>query len=710
MSAATLSQRCRDAGDAYFMAMEALGHDVGIELRCTLRQPVEREQVLEAFEALLRRYPALRLQRQPDAEGEGWSWQPLAEDAALALWARQARALRAGVADAGVAHALPLLLADVQDRTLVFRCDHTFANGRAAFAWIARLLALLHGEQPAAPAAPPEAAGIVASLPRALGQFMRQSWARRALGAHRQDPGQRCRPARPPAQDAGWVSREWTLPLAQLEAALQAHGLGRGASWTEALSEALSQHLLASLPELPGLPLQWAVDLHEACGEAVPAQGNYTALVSAYVGREDSRAQLGRLMQAVRQGLAPAQARLIQLQAARRPAMIRWFRQRLWPRPDGGPREAAMDPLLTLSNVGRLQDPAFERWVEKASLWTRTPSLYLSCTTVGQTATLALSFSRQLYDEARISGCLERWVEWAQQVGRAAEGPGSSLAREHPLTPRHFQLDLQPGMPLDWNGSPFRSQFFNSVSLLLPAGERWIIDTVRRTIETLPEPLRGEWHRYGRDFIAQESIHRALHRKYNEQMTAQGLQDWIGGKVEERIVWGEKGTPINQLASSVTFEYITTLFCTRVIRDPSWLDGADPRMARLWMWHVCEELEHKHFVLDLFRAAGGGEWRRIAWFIWFSSSFMKDLHYQLYLSLRGSGLLWRWRTWRDAAVFYFGRRGMAWLFMGGSLRFLSPWFRHPNGPEDQLSRQWFQSNPQTFVEGRLSPAAVAGKA
>ena len=54
MSGATLSQRCRDAGDAYFMAMEALGHDVGIELRCTLRQPVEREQVLDAFEALLR--------------------------------------------------------------------------------------------------------------------------------------------------------------------------------------------------------------------------------------------------------------------------------------------------------------------------------------------------------------------------------------------------------------------------------------------------------------------------------------------------------------------------------------------------------------------------------------------------------------------------------------------------------------------------------
>src|SRR6218665_3376988 len=96
MSAATLSQRCRDAGDAYFMAMEALGHDVGIELRCTLRQAFDRDQVLGAFEALLHRYPALRMQRLPDPEGEGWSWQPLAEEAALALWARQGPALAVG--------------------------------------------------------------------------------------------------------------------------------------------------------------------------------------------------------------------------------------------------------------------------------------------------------------------------------------------------------------------------------------------------------------------------------------------------------------------------------------------------------------------------------------------------------------------------------------------------------------------------------------
>lgn len=710
MSIAALSTRCRDAGDAYFMAMESLGYDVGIELRCTLRQSFEPDQVLGAFETLLRRYPELRMQRQADPEGEGWTWQPLAEEAAMAAWARQARALRAGGGDPAAGQGLPFLLTGVEGRTLVFRSDHTFANGRAAFAWIARLLALLHGELPPAPASARGTAGTVLSLPRALGWFMRQSWVRRSFNAQRRDPGQPCRPANPPAQDAGWVSHEWTLPLPQLEAALQVHGLGRGASWTEAFSESLSQHLLASLPELRCVPVQWAVDLHEACGQAVPAQGNYTALVSAYLGRENSRTQQARLMQAVRQGLAPAQARLIQMQAPRRPAMIRWLRDRIWPRSDGAPREAAMDPLLTLSNVGRLADPAFERWVEKASLWTRTPSIYISCTTVGQTATLAMSFSPQLYDEASIRDCLERWIQSARRDGAAVARSVSSLAQAHPLTARHFQLDLSGHVPLNWNGSPFRSQFFNSVSLILPAGERWIIDTVRRAIETLPEPQRSDWQCYGRDFFAQESIHSAVHRKYNEHMTAQGVTDWIAGKAEQRITAGEKSACLTQLASSVTYEYVTAMFCSRMVRDPSWLEGADPRMARFWLWHGCEELEHKHFVLDLFRVAGGNEWQRIGWFIWFSASFLKDIHYQLYLTLRGSGLLWRWHTWRDAADFYFGRGGMAWVFAAGTLRFLTPGFRHADGPEDQLARQWFHSNPHTFVEGRRNHLAASARA
>ena len=81
-----------------------------------------------------------------------------------------------------------------------------------------------------------------------------------------------------------------------------------------------------------------------------------------------------------------------------------------------------------------------------------------------------------------------------------------------------------------------------------------------------------------------------------------------------------------------------------------------------------------------------------------------------HLTLRGSGLLWRWHTWRDAADFYFGRGGMAWVFAAGTLRFLTPGFRHADGPEDQLARQWFHSNPHTFVEGRRSHPAAGARA
>jgi predicted metal-dependent hydrolase len=42
-----------------------------------------------------------------------------------------------------------------------------------------------------------------------------------------------------------------------------------------------------------------------------------------------------------------------------------------------------------------------------------------------------------------------------------------------------------------------------------------------------------------------------------------------------------------------------------------WLDGAEPDMHTLWSWHAAEETEHKSVAIDVYRAAGGGNLRRV---------------------------------------------------------------------------------------------------
>ncbi len=60
-----------------------------------------------------------------------------------------------------------------------------------------------------------------------------------------------------------------------------------------------------------------------------------------------------------------------------------------------------------------------------------------------------------------------------------------------------------------------------------------------------------------------------------------------------------------QLAATVVLEHITAMFAAGSMRNPRWMDGADPAMAELWNWHAIEETEHKSVAYDVFLAVGG---------------------------------------------------------------------------------------------------------
>jgi predicted metal-dependent hydrolase len=41
-------------------------------------------------------------------------------------------------------------------------------------------------------------------------------------------------------------------------------------------------------------------------------------------------------------------------------------------------------------------------------------------------------------------------------------------------------------------------------------------------------------------------------------------------------------------------------------------DELDPAVRPLWVWHALEEVEHKAVAFDVYRAAGGGYFRRVS--------------------------------------------------------------------------------------------------
>lgn len=181
------------------------------------------------------------------------------------------------------------------------------------------------------------------------------------------------------------------------------------------------------------------------------------------------------------------------------------------------------------------------------------------------------------------------------------------MPRGGPIRPRHPTFDLEEALAGDWNGGdPFRTAFFNAMSLSFPSGERFFIDAVREHEERLGDPALRE---AVRGFIGQEAVHRRVHAAYNETFCRRRGYDLdeLEGPFLEAVRWSEENlSPLARLAATVALEHLTAILAAALLDSRSGsLAGADPRVAELWRWHAVEETEHKSVAFDVYAVSGG---------------------------------------------------------------------------------------------------------
>ena len=121
----------------------------------------------------------------------------------------------------------------------------------------------------------------------------------------------------------------------------------------------------------------------------------------------------------------------------------------------------------------------------------------------------------------------------------------------------------------------------------------------------------------------------------------------------------------------------------------------DQRLNTLWLWHSAEESEHKSTAFDLYTALGGDHTWRLYWFRRSTFLFLRDLFKQTVLNLRHDGTLWKWSTWKSAASFLFGRRGVARQTWQPWRAYLRPGF-HPSQLHSTASQRWLQDNQASW--------------
>lgn len=181
----------------------------------------------------------------------------------------------------------------------------------------------------------------------------------------------------------------------------------------------------------------------------------------------------------------------------------------------------------------------------------------------------------------------------------------TASARSRDLRVRRARFAFSPDRSAIWHPDlPELAIGANSVSLLMPHVEPYVVRSVRAALDDLDPELRARTE----DYLRQEMQHQGQHRRFNTVMADR--YRWVTGL--ERVMgrtfaWlSARGSARFNLAFAAGFEAVayagarwTDDHLTELFR------GAEPAAASLFLWHLAEEVEHKSVAFDVYRASGG---------------------------------------------------------------------------------------------------------
>jgi hypothetical protein len=231
----------------------------------------------------------------------------------------------------------------------------------------------------------------------------------------------------------------------------------------------------------------------------------------------------------------------------------------------------------------------------------------------------------------------------------AAVTSGESLVVRKP------GLEWSESHPRFWyRDSAFLTNSMNALSVVIPEGEHFFIESVRHYLDEIRDPAL---HAQAAAFARQEGAHALEHRRYNDLVEARGYPVRRIAEQLRRHLRQRAATmpPRTRLALTCAFEHFTTILGAEFLRNPVCRDSVTGQHARLWFWHGVEELEHKCVAFDVYAAIGGTYWERVRemarasfgfWTLWLAITLTFLSH---------DRRLWSPREWWTALVWSFVR-------------------------------------------------------
>ena len=177
----------------------------------------------------------------------------------------------------------------------------------------------------------------------------------------------------------------------------------------------------------------------------------------------------------------------------------------------------------------------------------------------------------------------------------------TNQALQHPIIPRErLDFGLDGDIPKYWfGGDPFKTRFFDAMSIIFPPGERFFMTTVRDFRDRIHDPkLLADIQGFNR----QEAQHSLVHNQYNKRLRAQGIDvDYLTGKVE-KVLFDKYRTQFSReytLAITSALEHFTAIGAHAMFDKRDIMREAHPNVRAMYAWHAIEEVEHKGVAYDV---------------------------------------------------------------------------------------------------------------
>jgi uncharacterized protein len=181
------------------------------------------------------------------------------------------------------------------------------------------------------------------------------------------------------------------------------------------------------------------------------------------------------------------------------------------------------------------------------------------------------------------------------------------------ITTRRPQFDFgeRLGQRHFVQGDLLTSHLVALLSAIIPEGERFVVDAVKRYRSEIDDP---ELRKQANAFVGQETMHQREHERLNEVLRTMGYPTRFvhrTGVLLHRI--GRRFPRRTQLAVTAAIEHWTAVIAEHALGGGgSTVTQVDEEVQAFLTWHLIEEIEHKSVAFDVMRALGTTEQQRIA--------------------------------------------------------------------------------------------------